>query len=186
MIKDTNEQPDEKIHRMRPERIPNAGVVVSHECVCQPRSPLDPVLWDLMEVSSCRHGQLLSTVWIPPTPLSGRWGVELLITPWSFWNHINTDLSTISASNEIPSLRLKFSFFKSKVKNLLSSYIQHCCWKVWNYIYFLFLFKWSVSSSWKTRAFLLLYVLKRVWICLFWFYLLLFGTTQIILNLECS
>lgn len=66
MIKDTNEQPDEKIHRMRPERIPNAGVVVSHECVCQPRSPLDPVLWDLMEVSSCRDGQLLSTVWIPP------------------------------------------------------------------------------------------------------------------------
>lgn len=43
MIKDANEQHDEKIHRMKSERVPNAGIVMSHECVCQPRSPLGPV-----------------------------------------------------------------------------------------------------------------------------------------------
>ena len=47
IIKDTDEQPDEEVHKARSGRVPSAGVSVSVELGCttlyQPRSYLKPI-----------------------------------------------------------------------------------------------------------------------------------------------
>lgn len=49
---DTDEQPDEDVHRARSERVPSAGVSVPVELGCvtlhQPRSSLKPILEELL------------------------------------------------------------------------------------------------------------------------------------------
>ena len=69
-MKDTDEQPGEKIHRARSGKVPRAGasVPVELECVTLPvcgcihhlEALQTPHYWDFMEASSRRHDQLLT------------------------------------------------------------------------------------------------------------------------------
>lgn len=63
MVKDTDEQSNEEIHRVRSRRSPSAGASVPGEVrvchlsgwiVCQPGSSWNP-FWDFIEASSYRH-----------------------------------------------------------------------------------------------------------------------------------
>ena len=98
MIKDTDKQPDEEIHRVRSGRVPSAGASVPmelgcvtlpvHGCVHPPGSSRNPVLLGFFtEASSCRHDWLL-TPFPSPYPLwrmeGGAENSKLLIMTWSF------------------------------------------------------------------------------------------------------
>lgn len=86
MIKDTNEQPVEEIHRVRSGRVPGTGASVPKElggvsppwCRCD-RSYVETLqilyYWDFTEAFLCRQDELLTPF---PAPLSPpedrRWG----------------------------------------------------------------------------------------------------------------
>ena len=96
MMKDTDEQPDEEIRKVRSGRVLSTGTSVLMElgCItlpvwmssrtCELSKPYTlGILWKLPLMGVISH-LLISS----PSPLSGEWGAEsskLLIMTWSFW-----------------------------------------------------------------------------------------------------
>ena len=72
-IKGRGEQPDEEVHRARPERVPITGAPVLVELGCDTLlargsvgSSLNPSLGIFMAASSCRYDRLLTHFIAPP------------------------------------------------------------------------------------------------------------------------
>ena len=98
MVKDTDKQSDEKIHRARSRRVLSTGASVPVELGCISLQYVDvfanleplwtPYFWDFMEASSRRHEQLLTPLldWLPSLVDGGRTeNSKFLIMAWSFW-----------------------------------------------------------------------------------------------------
>ena len=87
MIKDTDEQPDEEVHRQGKVRKGSEhrsfcphGADRPHSprkwmCSTHLETPQTPHYWDFMEASSCRYDHVL-TLLLAPLPFleNGRWG----------------------------------------------------------------------------------------------------------------